>query len=99
VLASVTGALSVVGGFVMLDARVVALGGALLILGGATAFLSGRTLTPTGWARPEELAAIRDPADRAAAEKAIAWIVGSLLLVVGSLILALSLSRALSLLS
>jgi len=95
VFASLVGALAVVGGFVLPDARVVAAGGALIVIGGIAAFGAGRTLTPTGWASAEELGAIDDPEARAAAERAIAWIVGSMLVVIGILIMALSLARAL----
>ncbi len=95
VLASAAGALLVVAGFVLPSAKMVATGGALLAAGGGFAFGAKRTLTPSGWAQREELDAIADPETRAAAEKAIAWIVGSLLIVVGGLLLAMSLARAL----
>jgi uncharacterized membrane protein YphA (DoxX/SURF4 family) len=95
VLASLAGAFLVVAGFVMPSAKVVAVGGALVLVGGLFAFSSKRTLTPTGWASRSDLDAIDDPAHRAAAEKAVAWIVGSILVVVGGLILSMSLARAL----
>ncbi len=64
-------------------------------IGGVAAFRAGRTLTPTGWAQPTDLAAIEDPEARAAAEQAVAWIAGSILTVIGAVILAASLARAL----
>lgn len=94
-LASLGGTFAIVGGFVLPDARVVAAGGLALALGGAAAFWSRRTLTPTGWAAPEELAAITDPEQRAATERAVAFLVGSLLVVVGGLIAAASIVKAL----
>jgi len=94
VAASLGGLFAVVGGFVLPDARVVAAGGLALIMGGIAAFTSGRTLTPTGWAAPEDLAAITDPEHRAATERAVAFLVGSLLIVVGGLILAASIVKA-----
>jgi len=92
--ASLGGVFAVVGGFVLPDARVVAAGGLALIIGGMAAFGSGRTLTPTGWAAPEDLAAITDPEHRAATERAVAFLVGSLLIVVGGLILVVSVVKA-----
>ena len=92
---SLGGVFAVVGGFVMPDARVVAAGGLALVVGGVAAFGSGRTLTPGGWAAPNDLAAITDPAMRAAAERAVAFLVGSLLVLVGGLLFAASVVRAL----
>ncbi len=85
----------VVAGFVVQSAGVVATGGALVVVGGAFAFGAKRTLAPPGWASPSELDAMKDPEARAAAERGVAFVVGSFLVVLGGLIVAMSLAQAL----